>query len=180
MLKMKLISLLGLGFAFLLAGCASVEVQDYSNEGPRLKLEEYLNGDLTAYGMFQDRSGLVVKRFEVSMKGTWKDNVGILEEDFVYSDGSKSRRVWTIKKISEDKYVGTASDVIGEAHGEVAGNAFFWNYTLDLPVGETTYKVEFNDWMYLMNDTIMLNRSKMSKFGIYLGEVTLTFIKRSP
>lgn len=178
MLKIKWSVLLGFGLGLLLAGCASVKVQDYKNEGPKLKLEEYLNGQLDAYGMFQDRSGLVVKRFEVSINATWKDNVGVLEEDFVYSDGTKSRRVWTIKRIAEDQYVGTASDVIGEASGEVAGNAFFWQYTLDLPVGDTTYKVKFDDWMYLMNDKIMLNRSKMSKFGVYLGEVTLTFIKK--
>ena len=178
MLKIKWSALLGFGLGFFLVGCASVKVQDYKNEGPPLKLEEYLNGQLEAYGMFQDRSGLVVKRFEVSMNATWKDNVGVLEEDFVYSDGTKSRRVWTIKKIAENQYVGTASDVVGEASGEVAGNAFFWNYTLDLPVGDTTYKVKFDDWMYLMNSKIMFNRSKMSKFGVYLGEVTLTFIKK--
>lgn len=163
-----------------LAGCASVGIQDYKNEKPELKLEQYLNGNLEAFGMFQDRSGLVVKRFHVAMKATWVGDVGTLEEDFVYSDGTKSRRVWTIKKTAENKYIGTAGDVIGEAKGETAGNAFFWKYTLDLPVGDATYKVKFDDWMYLMDDRIMLNRSKMSKFGIYLGEVTLTFIKVRP
>jgi len=67
--------------------------------------------------------------------------------------------------------------VIGEAHGESAGNAFHWKYTLDLPVGDSNYHVKFDDWMYLMDDKIMLNKSKMSKFGVYLGEVTLVFIK---
>lgn len=177
MAKLKLLFIF---LALILTSCASVNIQDYKNEKPILKLEQYLNGDLEAFGMFQDRSGLVVKRFHVLMKASWKGNVGTLEEDFSYSDGTKSRRVWTIKKTSDNKYTGTAADVIGEAQGESAGNAFFWTYTLDLPVGNTSYKVVFDDWMYLMNDSIMLNRSKMSKFGIYLGEVTLTFVKRSP
>jgi Protein of unknown function (DUF3833) len=163
---------------FIITGCASVKVADYKNEKPVLQLEDYLNGDLDAYGMFQDRSGLVVKRFHVAIKGTWNNGVGILEEDFSYSDGTKSRRVWTIKKTGDGKYTGTADDVVGEASGESAGNAFFWAYTLNLPVGDSIYKVKFDDWMYLMDDTVMLNRSKMSKFGFYLGEVTLTFVKR--
>jgi hypothetical protein len=86
----------------IMTGCASVNIQDYKSEKPVLKLEEYLNGDLEAFGMFQDRSGLVVKRFHVTMKATWVSDVGTLEEDFVYSDGTKSRRVWTICPISSE------------------------------------------------------------------------------
>lgn len=165
-------------FSTFLSGCTSVQVQDYKNEKPSLLLEEYLNGSLEAHGFFQDRSGLIVKRFKVSMKASWKENIGILEEDFDYSDGTKSRRVWHLKKEANGKYTGTAGDVIGEAHGETSGNAFRWKYTLDLPVGKKNYHVQFDDWMYLMDDGIMLNKSKMSKFGIYLGEVTLVFLKR--
>ncbi len=172
------------GFIFMLSsvglllGCSSVQVHDYKNESPKLVLEDYLRGDIEAHGFFEDRSGLIVKRFKVLMKGTWNGDTGILDEDFEYSDGTKSKRVWTIKKLENGKYSGTASDVIGVATGEAAGNAFRWKYTLDLPVGEKTYHVQFDDWMYLMDESIMLNKSKMSKFGIYLGEVTLVFIKK--
>lgn len=164
-----------LGF---LMGCSTVTVDEYKNEKPVLVLEDYLNGEMDAYGIFQDRSGKVVNRFTVKMKAYWKDGVGTLEEDFVYADGSKSRRVWTLKKNAQGDYIGTASDVIGEAIGKTAGNAFHWKYTLDLPVKDTSYHVQFDDWMYLMDDGVMLNKSKMSKFGIYLGEVTLSFVKR--
>ena len=162
----------------LITGCASVSVQDYKDEQPKLELESYLNGDLNAYGFFQDRSGKIVKRFKVVMKATWKDGVGILDEDFKYSDGTTSKRVWTLKKTGQGSYTGTASDVVGEAKGHTAGNAFQWKYTLDLPVDDDRYNVQFDDWMYLLDDNVMLNKSKMYKFGIYLGEVTLTFIKK--
>jgi hypothetical protein len=166
------------GLIAFLTGCSSVRVQDYKDESPKLTLEHFLNGEIEAHGFFQDRSGLIVKRFKVIMKATWSGENGILDETFEYSDGTKSKRVWKLKKDAEGKYTGTADDVVGEAHGETAGNAFHWNYTLDLPVGKKTYQVQFDDWMYLMNDEVMLNKSKMSKFGIYLGEVTLVFLKR--
>lgn len=162
----------------LVTGCSSISVKEYKNEKPVLQLESYLNGNIDAYGFFQDRSGKIVKRFKVVMKANWKNGVGTLDEDFIYSDGTKSKRVWTIKNLGNNKYSGTAADVVGEAKGETAGNAFQWKYTLDLPVDGKNYHVQFDDWMYLMDDNIMLNKSKMYKFGIYLGEVTLTFIKR--
>lgn len=163
---------------FFVSACTSVSVKEYREESPKLKLEEYLNGDIDAYGIFQDRSGRVVKRFHVRIAASWKEGVGTLDERFEYSDGSKSQRVWTLRRTGPDTYSGTAGDVIGEARGEVAGNAFFWKYVLDLEVDGSRYHVNFDDWMYLMDEKVMLNRSKMSKFGLYLGEVTLTFIKR--
>ena len=169
-----------LGAIGILTGCSTAQVEDYKNEKPKLALEDYLRGNLEAHGFFQDRSGLIVKRFKVLMKGTWRGDLGTLEEDFEYSDGTKSRRVWSIKKEAEGKYTGTASDVVGEAKGESAGNAFRWKYTLDLPVGKKSYHVHFDDWMYLMNDEVMINKSSMSKFGIHLGEVTLVFLRKKP
>jgi hypothetical protein len=77
----------------LMSGCAGTPVEHYRDEKPVLDLAEYFNGDLDAWGIFQDRSGKVVKRFTVAIRGTWSGDTGVLEEDFSYSDGSTSRRV---------------------------------------------------------------------------------------
>ena len=168
--------------SLLLASCSSPSVQMYSKESPKLDLASYFNGNIDAYGIFTNRSGEVVKRFKVLIKAKWetKDGkrVGILDEDFTYSDGTTQKRVWTLAEIAPGRYSGTASDVISQASGELAGNALNWRYTLALPVDGKIYHVQFDDWMYLMDDKVMLNRAQMSKFGIYLGEVTLAFYKR--
>jgi hypothetical protein len=49
---------------------------------------------------------------------------------------------------------------------------------LALPVDGRVWEVQFEDWMYLMNDRVMLNKAVMSKWGFRLGEVTLSFSKR--
>lgn len=165
---------LGLG----LAGCSSVKPADYANEKPKLDLKSYFNGVIDAWGVFEDRSGKVVKRFTVVMTCTWEGNKGVLDEDFLYSDGTRQKRIWTIVK-NGDSYVGTAADVVGEAIGIASGNALNWSYTLRLPVDGKEYEVQFDDWMYLMDDLTMLNRAKMSKFGVHLGEVLLSFRKRT-
>ena len=164
--------------AAALAGCASAPVpSDYANETPRLDLRSYFNGPLTAHGIFTDRSGKVARRFTVKMTGTWNGNQGVLEEDFVYSDGKKERRVWRLTDLGGGRYSGRADDVVDEAVGVAAGNALNWRYTLALNVDGRTIEVQFDDWMFLMDERVMLNKAQMSKFGIRLGEVTLAFSK---
>ena len=171
-----------LAAGFFLTGCAVPKLADYAAEKPVLDMRQYFSGTVDAYGVFTNRSGKVLKRFTVVMKCSWVgppgQEVGTLDEDFTNSDGTKERRVWTLKRSPDGKYVGTASDVIGVALGEEAGNTFRWSYTLMLPLDGKTLEVQFDDWMYLMSDKVMLNRAEMSKFGIKLGEVTLSFVKR--
>lgn len=169
-----------------LTGCASPTIADYAGEKPVLDLRQYFNGTVDAWGVFTNRSGKVVKRFTVVMKCSWSGEpgreVGVLDEDFVYSDGTTQKRIWTLRRTpgegGQGRYTGTAGDVVGEAQGEERGNAFYWSYDLDLPVDERNVVVHFEDWMYQMDGRVMLNRATMSKWGVTLGEVTLSFTKR--
>ncbi len=165
--------------AAVLAGCASPQVADYSAERPLLDLREYFNGTIDAWGIFSDRSGRVVRRFTVVMTCSWTGDDGVLDEAFTYSDGSTQRRVWRLKKLPDGRYTGRADDVVGEAVGQARGNAFQWAYTLSLPVDGKLLEVQMDDWMYLMSDRVMLNRATMSKFGVRVGEVTLSFTRRA-
>ena len=169
-----------LGALLMLAGCASPAVEQYAAEQPRLLLREYFDGPMTAHGVFTDRSGQVVRRFTVKLVGRWNGPEGVLEEDFFYSDGKTERRVWRLTDHGGGRYTGRADDVVGEARGQAAGNALRWQYTLALPVDGRVIEVQFDDWMYLIDERVMLNRATMRKFGVTLGEVTLSFTRRSP
>ncbi len=176
MIRMLIALTLGLS---LLAGCAGTNVDVYRDEKPELDLAKYFSGKLDGWGLVRNRSGKVIKRFHVAMTGTWQAGEGTLEEDFTYADGSKSRRVWNLSKIDEHHYRGSAADVVGEALGEARGNALHWRYVLAVPVDGKTYNVKLDDWMYLVDDEVMLNKSDMSKFGVGLGEVIVSFRKKS-
>jgi hypothetical protein len=166
------------GALALASGCAGVDPAIYAAERPLLDLRTYFDGDIDAWGVFQDRSGKVVRRFTVKLKCSWVGDIGTLDEDFLYSDGKKEKRIWTIRKLPGGRYVGTAGDVVGEAQGIASGNALNWQYTLALQVDGSTWNVQFDDWMFLIDDRVMLNRATMSKFGVRLGEVLLSFTKR--
>ncbi|MDZ7861396.1 MAG: DUF3833 domain-containing protein [Acidovorax sp.] len=178
--RLLLLSAAAVAAPVALSGCAGQNLVDYAAEKPVLDLAQYFNGVIDAHGMFQDRSGKVVKRFTVVMHCQWTGNQGVLDEAFTYSDGSTERRIWRLTREADGRYTGTAGDVIGQAVGQVRGNAFRWNYTLALPVDGTVYHVDLDDWMYLMDERVMLNRATMSKFGVRLGEITLSFTKRLP
>ena len=162
----------------VLTGCASPQVTDYAQERPLLELDRYFNGRVLAHGVFQKRGGEVARRFTVVMDCHWEGNQGVLDEAFTYSDGSTERRIWRLTKHADGRYTGRADDVVGEAQGQTSGNAFRWNYTLRLPVDGKEYEVQFDDWMFLVDDRVMLNRATMSKFGVTLGEVLLSFTKQ--
>ena len=177
-LKNKYLAVIILSGLFMATGCSSTGIYFYKNEKPELILENYLNGTFDAYGMFTSRSGQVTRRMHVEMKASWKDNSGELNENFTWSDGVIQKRIWHLKKTSPGKYEGRAEDVVGIAYGEVSGNAFHWHYTLAVDVDGSIYNFNFEDWMYLMNDQILINRAEMTKFGFKVGEINITFIKR--
>lgn len=177
---MKILKLAALGVAIaLVAGCSSPQPEQYASQLPKLDVEQYFNGTLDAHGMFQDRSGDVVKRFVVVMRCTWQGDTGTLDEDFTYADGTKQKRVWTLKKTAGGRFTATAPDVIGSAEGIVSGNALRWKYVLALPVNGKVINVDMEDWMFLIDEKVMLNRTAMSKYGVNLGHVTLSFTRRS-
>ncbi len=167
--------------ALLVSACAGKpSFDDPSLTDRRLNLEEYFDGRVTAQGQFQDIFGTVRRQFSVDIHGDWNGKRLRLVEDFVYEDGSTEQRVWTLVKTGADTWQGTAPGVIGTATGVEQGDRFNWKYTIDLPVpsasGPTeTLRVTFDDWMWLQDETHVLNRAYVSKAGIPIGEALISF-----
>lgn len=158
--------------------CSSVNINEYKDQKPNFDFENFFSGELIAEGFFQDRKGIVVKRMICHMNAVKENNAIMIYEDFEYSDGKKEKRVWKITKNNEGQYEGTAEDVVGVAKIQTSGFAFNMKYALKLKLENSTINVNMDDWMYRINDTTVLNKTKMSKWGFYLGEVTLTIRKK--
>ena len=128
--------------------------------------------------MVLDYNGKLTRRFIADIHASWHNNIGTIDEHFVYDDGEKSRRVWQISKQPDGRYVGTAGDVIGEAEGRASGAAFYWRYVLQINVDNAPMQVTLDDWMYLIDDRHLLNKSSIIKYGIKVGEVVLSIAKQ--
>ncbi|KQZ91552.1 DUF3833 domain-containing protein [Pseudomonas sp. Root562] len=165
--------------SLLLVSCNNVGVDHYAKERPALDLVAFFSRPVQAWGLFQNRSGEVVKRFHVQIESRVEGQQLILDERFLYSDGTRQRRTWTLERTGSGRWRGRADDVVGEASGEIAGNALHWRYRLDLPVDGRHWEVDMDDWMYLMDEDTIINRTTMSKLGVELGQVIL-FFRRQP
>lgn len=149
--------------------------EQFADAEPRLRVEEYFLGQTRGWGIFEDRFGNLRRQFVVDIDGAWQGDVFVMSERFAYSDGEKQERVWRIGKLDGHRYEGRAGDVVGIASGVAVGNALNWRYEMDLKVGESTWRVRFDDWMFLQPDGILLNRARVTKWGIDIGAVTLVF-----
>lgn len=161
-------------WCLLLGACANVSVDDYAGNSPRFVPETFFNGPLVATGVIKDRKGKVTRRFSADILAYWTDGVGTLEEDFIFDDGETDRRVWTLTPQSDGSYRATAGDVVGPGRAQVSGNAMFLDYVLRVPYGDGSVDLTIDDRMYLVNDTVLMNESKMRKFGFRVGEILLS------
>ena len=170
-------ALIALSLVAISACGTAMKPEDFANTQPRLEIESFFDGKVRAWGIFEDRFGKVRRQFTVDVDGTWDGRQLVLDEHFLYSDGERERRIWTITKTGEYTYTGTAGDVIGTAQGKSSGNALNWSYDMNLKVGDDTWKVRFDDWMFLQPDGVLLNRAVVRRWGIVIGSVTLAFAR---
>ena len=165
-----------------MSACAAQNIKDVSDRAPTLDLEAFFEGEVIAYGIFEDYTQSLKRQFRVNILGTVAGDTLTLEEDFLYDDGETQRRVWVIQNLGQSEegvtlYEGRADDINGVARGEVAGNALHWRYSLALPVGDTSYDITFDDWIYQQDDHVAINRARLTKFGFEVGSVTLVFLR---
>ncbi|MFT5789193.1 MAG: hypothetical protein ACI8SJ_001308 [Shewanella sp.] len=164
--------------ALLLNACSSRDIEDYQGSTPNLDLKQFFDGSLTAHGVVQDFSGNVVRRFTVKMFARWEGDNGEIKEWFIYDDGEKQTRIWNIVSLGEGNYSGRANDILAEATGRAVGMALQWEYDMLLPFDDSEYQVRFDDWMFLVDDNTIINRSDIIKFGVTMAEVTLVITKQ--
>jgi hypothetical protein len=174
---MNMKALIVLLSASLLGGCSGMKIEEFAQATPEFVLEDYFQGRTVAWGMFEDRFGRVQRQFVVEINGTWDGTTLVLNEDFVYNDGEKENRVWSVTKTGDNTYEGATANAIGKALGVREGNAFHWAYDFNLKVGDGYWKVGFDDWMFLQPDGVLLNKAVVTRWGIKVGTVFLSFSK---
>ena len=165
-----------------LSACARKDVTHLLERRPSLVLEDFFAGDTIALGIFEDRFGSLRRQFRVNLKGTITGNRLVLDETFLYEDGEKASRIWTIDNLgrAEDgtfRYEGRADDVDGSAKGRIAGNGLNWQYDVSLEMAGSKMDVHFDDWIYRQSEDIAINRAYVSKFGVEIGSVTIVFLR---
>ena len=172
-----LISLLALSVVLLIRpgfGFRSQKPEDYADTGPVIDIREQLAGNLVSEGVIYGPFGRVSSRFIADMSGDWKDGTGTLSEAFRYASGSTQDRKWYLEMGQNGAFTATADDIIGVAKGQQSGAAVRMTYRIRLAESAGGHVLDVIDWMYLMENGSIMNRSEMRKLGVKVGELVAT------
>lgn len=175
MIRIKQILLLAMIMPLL--ACSTTDLQRHAESTPKLSVKDFFNGKLTAHGIVKNRSGEVIRYFSADIDASWDDSVGTLDEHFLFDDGEKQQRIWTLSEQDDGSFLAKANDVIGEHPMFVAGNALFMKYVLQLAYGDGTINVTVDDRMFLVNEKRIINESIFTKFGFRVASVQLVIEK---
>ena len=137
-------------------------------------LRQHLSGTIKSEGVIFGPMGRVVSRFVADMQGEWNGNEGQLREAFRFASGATEQRCWSIMLHDDGLFTATAGDIIGQAQGMIEGTSAKSLYRLKLGADAGNHIVSVEDWMYLSENGVILNRSKFRKFGIKVGELFAT------
>ncbi len=150
---------------------------DYAGQGKEFDIRQHLNGPMICEGVIYGPTGRVNTRFVANMNAKWVGNDGLMTEEFHYDTGGKLDREWTLRMDTDGAFMATAPDIVGVGQGRQAGSAVELKYAIKLPESAGGHVLDTTDWMYLMENGTIINRSQMRKFGIKVGELVATIRK---
>lgn len=148
--------------------------EEYRGKGPEFDLRRHLSGPIQCEGVIFGPTGRVSSRFVAQMEGRWDGDTGTLAEVFRYDSGTVQHRAWTLDLRPGGEIVATAADVVGKGRGRVAGPGVMLRYRIRLTPEAGGHVLDVVDWMYLMENGTIINRSQFRKFGIKVAELVAT------
>jgi len=160
--------------AAALSGCATLQPQDFAKSSTRFELDRYFVGHTRSWGVFEDTHGAPRRYFSCENHGV-RNAAGelVLTQHFRFSDGKTQMRVWHIHRVDATHWDATANDMVGIAHGEGSGNAFYWEYNIRVDPKNPLATVHIRQWIYQPDGTdSLMTRLVITKLGLPIFEVS--------
>lgn len=147
---------------------------DYAATTPAFDPTRVLSGPIESEGVIHGPTGRVVSRFVMRMEGRWDGARGTLTESFAYDSGRTQERRWELFVHNDGSLSATAPDIVGEGRGTISGATLRLTYRIRLPDDAGGHVLDVIDWLYLMPNGTVMNRSQMRRFGVTLAELVAT------
>ncbi|MEL6914905.1 MAG: DUF3833 domain-containing protein [Pseudomonadota bacterium] len=152
----------------------SQKPQDYATKGPQFDIRQHLQGPILCEGVIYGPTGRVTSRFVADFDAHWEGNTGVMKETFRYDSGEVQDREWRLTLGNDGSIKADADDLVGQGSGRQEGNAVQLNYNIRLPEKSGGHVLSTTDWMYLVENGTIMNRSQFRKFGIKVAELVAT------
>ena len=166
--------LLGIAIRHWLGSFRAQRPQEYIGLGPDFDPRKHLDGALICEGVIFGPTGRMTSRFCAEMRGSWTDGAGVLEEEFLYDSGARQSRSWHLTMGRDEHFIADADDIVGQGHGLIVGPTVRLAYRMALPQDAGGHTLDVIDWMYLMENGTIINRSQFRKFGLKVAELVAT------
>lgn len=174
----------------VVVGCSSNQVEDNQAFADVLNPREFFDGKVCADGVVRDRSGTQIRQFNAEIIASWDEQgIGLLDETFHFNDGIEYRKWWltpiTNAAGDVDGYQARATDVPDPTVMTFSGNAIYMDYQLQYQTGvdeqgeAETLALSMIDRMYQVAPGVVINETRMEKFGLGVGQVLLVMRKVS-
>jgi hypothetical protein len=169
---------LGLGAAGIgaaaarnLLGFPGQQPRDMDGLTPALDIRTHMNGPMVCEGLIYGPMGRLSARFTAEFLGEWDGDSGRISERFRYDSGTVQDREWQLDFTAPGILTARAADLVGEGRGVQAGPALQLLYRIRMPQGAGGHVLDVTDWLYLMDNGTIMNRSQFAKFGAKVAEL---------
>ena len=165
-----------------LFGFAGQKPTDYAGEERAFDIREQLNGPIDCEGVIFGPTGRVSSRFVAEFDAKWDGDKGVMAEHFSYDSGVKQDREWRLTLLDGGRIQAEADDlvgkIVGKGTGQQTGSGVVLRYSIRLSESAGGHMLDVVDWMYLMENGTIMNRSQFRKYGIKVAELVATMRPR--
>lgn len=147
---------------------------DYTANQPDFDIRKHLNGPIACEGVIFGPTGRVTSRFVAEFDASWNGDTGRMTERFRYDSGATQDREWRLTLGEDGAIRAEADDLVGAGTGRQAGSSISLAYRIRLPESAGGHVLDVVDWMYLLENGTIMNRSQFRKFGIKVAELVAT------
>ena len=148
--------------------------EDYAGTEKAFDLRKHLNGPILCEGVIFGPTGRVTSRFVADFYAEWDGDKGRMTEQFRYCSGATQNREWRLTLLPDGRIRAEAEDLIGTGEGRQSGSGVKLSYRIRLPESSGGHVLDAVDWMYLVENGTIMNRSQFRKFGIKVAELVAT------
>ena len=140
--------------------------------------ETWFEGRTDAYGLFES-FGRARFGFRTWLQGDRTPDGFTLRERFLYDTGERWERTWRFVREGAGAWSAAAENTVRPGRLLAQGSAARMAYVADMPSGGHLQRLRF-DMRLNRVGAVVQNRSDISKFGLPVGRLTMTFVKPGP
>lgn len=152
--------------------------EDYGEGATQIDLREHLKGPIICEGIIYGPTGRVSSRFVADFEAHWEGNVGVMKEHFRYDSGTTQNREWRLTIGNDGAIKADADDLVEPGTGMQRGSAVQLKYRIKLPESSGGHVLDTVDWMYVVENGSIINKSQFRKYGIKVAELVATMRRK--